>query len=94
MTPDEAAAYPCPVSRTFAAAQPTCRGTGCILWRWHPVTASDPRFQAALKARIAETGEKSLQHPKAAALARGDVPPDSGYPRPRWGCGVSSPVEE
>jgi len=79
LTPEQASSLPCPVSRTFAQAQATCRGADCILWRWQPVLASDPRVQAALRARIAETGEKPLHHPKAAALARGDVAPDRGW---------------
>lgn len=79
LTPEQAASMPCPVSRTFAAAQPTCRADGCILWRWRPVAASDQAYVAALKVRVAETGEKPLHHPKAAALARGDVTPDRGW---------------
>jgi len=55
MTPDEAAKMPCPAARTFAGhLDPTCRGPGCIVWRWSPVSAKEPAFVRAIKGRMAE----------------------------------------
>lgn len=50
MTPDQAAEFACPVARTFAEKiGPNCQGPKCILWRWIPIAAADPRFVSAVK---------------------------------------------
>lgn len=68
-TPDTARAeWPCPLARTFYDYQRTegaCCGDECPLWRWEPLSAADPRFVAAIKARMRETQEshqKAVKH--------------------------------
>lgn len=55
ITPDEASTdYFCPLARTFAKKdRPFCMGSDCILWRWRPLSADDPRFQSAIKREMA-----------------------------------------
>lgn len=79
----------CPAARMFAAgpSQEGCRGRVCAAWRWTLITTGDRRWQAALRARMIETGETDLRHPKAAALAKDDVTPDKGY------CGLGGEVQ-
>lgn len=88
LTPQEATAIPCPVSRTFAQAQATCRADGCILWRWQAVSVSDPRWKAAMAARMQETGEKAPGR-EAAAWVRDNVP----LPPERGWCGLGGRPE-
>lgn len=55
ITQAEAGKMKCPVARTFDEGKsPTCDGGGCILWRWAPMPAADPRFMRAVAAKQME----------------------------------------
>lgn len=91
-TPDHAHTHwQCPVSRTFATSDGKCKAVGCPVWRWVPISASDPRIVAARKKAMAEV---KMDHKKAVALveaepARFGVPtePEKGY------CGLGGEVK-
>lgn len=65
-TPEEASTVLCPLARTFAipgqSADPYCIGPRCAVWRWIPMTASDPRFVAAVR-QAQEAGIHNRQAP-------------------------------
>ena len=62
-TPKEAEIKNCPVDPKGATAIVKCAGDQCMMWRWRPLQASDPGWQAAVK-KIMDS--KSMTHPKAA----------------------------
>lgn len=68
-TPEEAATLKCPLARTFdTGKRPTCDGPDCILWRWQPASAGDPRFVAAVireQASLAQDEAKLTGQPVA-----------------------------
>lgn len=46
----QAAKLKCPIARTFDEGKKAhCEGCSCILWRWGPIPANDPRFLSAVK---------------------------------------------
>jgi hypothetical protein len=49
-TEAEAKAKICPIARVSGAKEPKakCQGADCILWRWVPLMADDPRVLAAI----------------------------------------------
>jgi len=62
LTPEEAKGRACPLARSFERHQPTCLGPACMLWRWLPLSAEDPRFRRAVRAemkRLAEAAGKA-----------------------------------
>ena len=63
------ASWQCPVSRLWASevVQPRCRGDACPLWRWEPLSADDPKFKAAVSARVKELGGSPVYHKQAVA---------------------------
>ena len=88
LTPDAASKLPCPISRTFGDA-PTrnCRTTGCLLWRWKPVTTAHPAWKAAVLAEAAKLGEKA-PFPKAARIVA-DSPEAFGLIVTEGWCGLA-----
>jgi hypothetical protein len=54
-TEAEAKAKLCPIARVSGAKEPKahCQGAACILWRWRPLMADDPRVQSAIAREIA-----------------------------------------
>lgn len=69
-TPDEArATWPCPVARLWGegTVNPNCRADACPVWRWVPLDARAPAFQAAVKDRMKELGGKPGHHGLAVA---------------------------
>ena len=60
--------WACPIAKTFAAPTPNCRGAECPLWRW----TTGPAFTDAVKKVAAETGEKNMARPDAAAIVSAD----------------------
>ncbi|MFV1593311.1 hypothetical protein VWZ88_12690 [Phaeobacter sp. JH20_36] len=80
ITPEQAGKLACPLARVHGDGdQRKCRAEKCIIWRWLPHSASDPRFLSAIKReeavlaqdKAAETGQKAkpqhLYHKKAVA---------------------------
>ncbi|WP_120636058.1 hypothetical protein [Ruegeria sp. EL01] len=99
--------FACPLARTFdKKAGPNCDADKCIMWRWLPLPASDPRFLGAIKREEAmlaqekakETGDKAkpqhLYHKKAVANVMND-PEAYGVPaKPELGwCGLGGKPE-
>jgi hypothetical protein len=60
--------WPCPISRTFAQSQPTCRGHGCPLWRW----ALGKPHARAVNAVAEQIGDKSASKAASAAIVAQD----------------------
>jgi len=94
-TPEQArAAWLCPLARVFADLTSHCRGDECPLWRWKPITTSDPRWLDAMKLAMAETGDRGAGK-KAAKMVLEDperfglpAHPDTGWcglgGKPEW----------
>lgn len=94
-TPDNARLWECPTALTFADRQKHCRADACPLWRWVPLPADLPEFQAAIAARKKEMGGNGhVVHREAVAwvMERRD---ELGIPtRPTHGyCGLGGRVE-
>ena len=92
ITPQEAAAFRCPIARTFNEGKSAaCDGPACILWRWTPLAMGADHAAAISKEmkRIAEAeGKKGgpVYHQKAVAAVTADpaahglpVAPTHGY---------------
>lgn len=54
-TEAEAKAKTCPIARVSGAEKPKakCQGAECILWRWVPLMANDPRVEGAITREMA-----------------------------------------
>lgn len=91
-TPEQAAEWLCPLARTFAASPSVkgCQGASCALWRWEPVSTSNPLWRAAVKAEAEKTGEKA-PFPKAARVVADDLEA-FGIKVERGYCGMGGPI--
>lgn len=101
LTEPQARGLACPIARTFAGSPvATCRGSGCILWRWQPILASSPAFVSAVQAEMKRAAEAAGKptgggfHKQAVATVMADKAAHGVPDRSEYGwCGLGGKPE-